>query len=74
MEHPTEIGFLEEIEIHDHAEDVKAVEIHGSNGTVEVSVTDETMFLFLKSAVDVAGSIHHDKGEIRDILRGGEEE
>lgn len=39
-----EAGYLEEIEIHGHAEDVKAVKFIGDRGAVEVSVTDETMF------------------------------
>lgn len=48
---------------------MKAVKFIGSNGAVEASVTDETMFEFLYAAVKVSKSIHDDMDEIRRIFR-----
>lgn len=64
----TEIGFLRDIEIHDHAEDVKAVRICGDRGTVEFQVTNETMNEFLEAAEEVHKRIHTHMGDMKDLF------
>ena len=72
MDSPTEIGYLEDIEIHHHAEDVKAVRFIGSSGVAEVSVTDQSMDAFLETAEEVHKSIEEDMAEIEAIFLGEE--
>ena len=62
----TEIGFLEAIEIRNHAEDVKGVRLIGARGTVEVDVTDESMAMFAEAGEDVFKMIHNDMADLRD--------
>jgi len=64
----TEVGFLRDIEIHDHAEDVKGVQIAGDRGTVEFQVTDETMNEFLEAAEDVHNRIHDHMADMKDVF------
>lgn len=66
---PVEIGFLEEVEIHHDAEDVKTVRLIGSRGTADVEVTDDSMTLFLEAAETVFDRIHEDMNEVREIFR-----
>jgi len=65
----TEIGFLEEIEIHHDAEDVKTVRFIGNRGSADVQVTDDSMVLFLKAAERVFDRIHEDMNEVRELFR-----
>lgn len=72
--HPDiEIGYLEEIEIYQDAEDVKTVRFIGSSGTADVSVTDESMIKFLETAETVFDQIHEDMNEVREIFRDSDE-
>lgn len=66
---PFETGFLEEIEIHHHAEDVKVVRFIGFQGTADVKVTDDTMVMFAEAAEEVFDSIHKHMNEIRELFR-----
>ncbi|QLG63068.1 hypothetical protein [Halorarum salinum] len=63
-----EIGKLEDVEIHHHAEDVKAVRLIGAEGTAEVEITDESMSMFVEVAEDVFGAIHADMANLRDTF------
>lgn len=63
-----EIGFLEDVETHHHAEDVKAVRLVGSQGTAEVETTDDSMATFVEVAEDVFGAIHADMTDLRDTF------
>lgn len=70
---PDDIGYLQDVEIHNDAEDVKALELQGSRGAVEVSITDETMIEFLEAAEEICISIHGDMNEIRELLQDNED-
>ncbi|WP_435346040.1 hypothetical protein [Haloarchaeobius sp. HRN-SO-5] len=63
-----DIGFLEETEIHDHAEDVKSVRFIGTNGAFEVQVTDDSMQAFAETAEAVFKQIHVDMGDMRELF------
>ncbi|WP_435349280.1 hypothetical protein [Haloarchaeobius sp. HRN-SO-5] len=62
------IGFLEDTEIHDYAEDVKRVRFIGTNGAFEVQMTDDSMQAFTETAEAVSGQIHADMGDMQGLF------
>jgi len=70
------IPYVEDMEIHDDAEDVKTVRFTDGNTTVDVGITDDSMIEFLETAEEVNKRIHDDMASLRDELeehRDGEE-
>lgn len=65
-----ELGFVQEIEIHPRAEDVKTVRFIGDRGAVDVNITDHTMEDLLQIAERVNLEIRRDMAELQYLLDG----
>ena len=64
----TEAGLIENVFVRQDAEDVVSVEFIGERSTVTVSVTDETMNMFVAAAEDTHRRIHGKMAEMRGIF------
>lgn len=62
------ISYVQDMEIHDDAEDVKTVRFTDGNTTVDVGITDDSMIDFLETAEEVHKRIHDDMASLRDEL------
>mgnify|MGYP006276399717 CR=1 FL=1 len=62
------ISYVQDMEIHDIAEDVKTVRFTDGHTTVDVGITDDSMIEFLETAEEVNKRIHDDMAELRDEL------
>ncbi len=60
------ISYVQDMEIHDDAEDVKTVRFTDGNTTVDVGITDDSMIEFLETAEEVCTRIHDDMASLRD--------
>lgn len=66
--YPEDIGFIEDIEIHDAAEDVKTVRFIGGRGIADVDVTDHTMDQFVEAAIEVSERIEADMQAMAELF------
>lgn len=65
-----ELGFVQKMEIHPGAEDVKTVRFIGDRGAIDVNITDHTMEDFLEIAERVNLEIRRDMAEMERLLNG----
>ena len=62
------VSYVQDMEIHDDAEDVKTVRFTDGNTTVDVGITDDSMIEFLETAEEVNKRIHDDMASLREEL------
>jgi len=60
------VPYVQEIEVHHDAEDVKTIRFSDETTTVEVGITDDVLPEFLDAVEEVGTRIHEDMADLRE--------